>query len=101
MRPNEILKPQNAYGLNSIIMFFGLGCVSIMYPVLLRAIEEWAFLVFAGLSFLGAIYSFVFVPETKNQSSEQIMKRMSVKMERRRSSILQARKSVIELFKEN
>ena len=83
---------------NTAVQFFGLGSVAILYPVLLRAMDEYAFLVFSGVSFLGAVYVWFYLPETRNRSSVQVMRKMSVKMVQRKDSLNNIRHSVRSAF---
>ncbi|WP_394836300.1 sugar porter family MFS transporter [Pendulispora rubella] len=45
---------------------------ALVYPTMIAAIGTWSFLIFAGMSALGAWYVFTRVPETKGRSLEEI-----------------------------
>ncbi|AMP88933.1 sugar porter family MFS transporter [Legionella pneumophila] len=60
-------------GLSSISNWGFNGIVVFTFPVLFSAVGlEYTFLIYACICFLGLIYTFIFMPETKNLSLEYI-----------------------------
>ena len=74
-------------GLGVAAFNFGIGAISLLYPILLKSIGAYTFIIFTAISGISLVYVKIMVPETMNLSSLEITRKMSVRRMSRKESI--------------
>ena len=88
--PSEIMPIEyksSAQAIGAFAAWSSVGINNLWFPLAIKDIGEYTFIIFGIINLCAGVYVWVFIPECKNKESIDLQQRVSLGIQRRRSSI--------------
>jgi len=88
--PSEIMPIEyksSAQAIGAFAAWSSVGINNLWFPLAIKDIGEYTFIIFGIINLCAGVYLWVFIPECKNKESIDLQQRVSLGIQRRRSSI--------------